>query len=281
MTVRTADPIKTKPWALGALPPFPAVALRLLEALADEDISIRQVVELVNSDPAFAAELLRVANSPLYGFSHQVLSVQHATVTLGLEFVKALSMTVAMRAYLKTAMRLPTLRRCWRHSLVCAILAEEVASGCRRRGDAAYTAGLLHDVGRIGLLASWPAEYSNLLGVSAEHSFDVLDCERELFDTDHCEAGSWMAREWKLPEHLAEVALRHHEPLPDQPFDDLQIVRFACRLADSLEFGVVNVRDGETYAELVALLPETARKTLDISPEEMRRGLAARIEALA
>ncbi len=276
----TADaPDRRRPWALATLPPFPATALRILETLSKDDVNVRDVVEWVQTDPAFAAELLRVANSALYGFSYQIQSVHHATVTLGLEFVKSLAMTVAMRAYVKTALRVPALRRCWRHSLATAVLSKELAQACGVRPEELYTAALLHDVGRIGLLAAYPAEYANVLAVSAEHSFDLLQSERDLFDVDHCEAGEWLAKEWRFPRELVEVAAHHHdEPAPGAPL--LTLVSLACRMADTLDFGAIRAHKTWTLEEIREHLPEHARSGVRFDLDALKSAVTARIETL-
>lgn len=265
---------------MSTLPPFPAVALKVLEELSRDDFEVKLVVRWIEADPAFTAELLRVANSALYGFSYQIPSVHRAAVTLGADFVKALAMTVAMRTYLKTALRLPILRRCWRHSLACGVLAGELCAAANRSAsDAAYTAGLLHDIGRIGLLATYPAEYANLLSVSAEHSFDLLHCEQELFDIDHCQAGAWLAQEWKLPADLVAIAARHHQPL-DQAPGLLNTVRLACRLADSLGFSVIQDRSLDDFLSLMAQLPPEVRARFPETYEELKNVIVSRIDAL-
>jgi putative nucleotidyltransferase with HDIG domain len=270
---------ETKPWALSTLPPFPAVALKVLEELSKPEFEVKQVVRWIESDPAFTAELLRVANSALYGFSYQIQSVHHAAMTLGADFVKALAMTVAMRTYLKTALRLPILRRCWRHSLACGVLAGELNTANRNGSDTAYTAGLLHDIGRMGLLAAYPAEYANLLGVSAEHTFDLLHCEHELFDIDHCEAGAWLARKWRLPPDLVSIAARHHEE-PGIDSSTLNTVQLACRLADALGFSVIQERSVEDYLSVMNRLTPEARAKFPDSLEELKAMIVARIDAL-
>lgn len=275
----TATVPEKKPWALSTLPPFPAVALKVLEELSKEEFETRQVVRWIESDPAFTAELLRVANSALYGFSHQIPSVHRAAMTLGADFVKALAMTVAMRTYLKTALRLPVLRRCWRHSLACGVLAGELCSATRGASDSAYTAGLLHDIGRMGLLATYPAEYANILGVSTEHSFDLLHCEHELFDIDHCEAGAWMAREWKLPTELIDIAARHHEEF-DRENTLLNSVRLACRMADALGFSVIQDRSLDDFLGLMGRLPPESRSRFPETFEELKAMVVSRIDAL-
>jgi putative nucleotidyltransferase with HDIG domain len=269
-----------RPWALSAPPPFPAIAIRVIQILARVDCEVKQAVGCIQSDPVFAAEVLRVANSALYGFSHEIKSVQHASVTLGPDFVKALAVTVGMRAYVKSAMKIPVLRRCWRHSMACALLAQDLASACWMKADEAYTAGLLHDIGRMGLIVAHPVEYANVLNVSAEHSIEVQHCEREVFDLDHSQAGAWLAVEWKLPAHYSHIASHHHDEVTAGSSDLPAVVSLSCLLADSLDFGVIEGRASQTLDEIRARLPLTAQSRFKPDPEQLKKKLTARLESL-
>jgi len=274
-----------RPWALSTPPPFPAIALKVMELLGKEDIDVREVVRWLQADAVFSGEMLRVANSALYSPSGEIRSVHQATIVLGLDFVKALAITVGLRVYVKSAMKVPILRRCWSHSLACAILSQELASACFLKPDEAYTAGLLHDIGRLGLMAAYPLEYANLLSVAVDHSFDVLNCERELFDIDHCEAGEWLAKQWRLPAELGNIAAHHHdEPsVRDrglQP-DLLNIIRLGCRLADTLDFGVAKPRENWALEDIVALLPETARHRFPQDAAALKAKVEDRLRVMA
>jgi HD-like signal output (HDOD) protein len=273
------------PWALSTPPPFPAVAMKVLELLGREEVDVREVVRWLQADAVFSGEMLRVANSALYGTSGQIRSVHHATITLGLDFVKALAVTVGLRGYVQSALKLPVLRRCWAHSLACGVLSQELATACFIRGDEAYTAGLLHDLGRLGLLAAYPLEYANVLDVAVDYSFDVLHCERELFDIDHCQAGAWLAEQWKLPSELGVIAAHHHEEPsvidPQRKPDLLTIVRLACRLADALDFSVVKTREPANLEQIVGRLPEAAQLRFPKDIEALKTKVSDRIQALS
>lgn len=268
-----------RPWALTTLPPLPAIALRVLELVTREDADLRDVVRSIQSDPVFAVELLRAANAARFSFAEPVLSLHQAALALGLEFVKSLAVTVALRAYLNRVMKVPALRRCWRHSVACAMLSEELATAANVKREPGYTAGLLHDLGRIGLLAAYPDEYSNMLGVSAEFALDVLDCERDLFDVDHCQAGAWLAREWKLPEPIIEAIARHHQD-PPEAGSTLALVSLGCRWADTLGYSVLPMHNTWTLEQIHACLPERVRERYHPDPGELRRRVSLRLESL-
>ncbi len=280
VAAREPPAVPHKPWALRDLPPFPAIATRVLQLLAREDVPLHQVVELIRADAAFSGGILRAANSALFGLMSKVETVKHAVVVMGVDRVRALTLTVALGSYLRAALRVEVLRRVWRHSLTTALLSEELASACSLSGDRAFTAGLLHDVGRLGILVAYPAQYANALVVSEENSFDLLGAERDLFDIDHCEAGEWLLREWQLPEEYWEIAARHHEETLPDSFGLLSVVTLACRLADTLGFEVVPSARPWTLEEVRAALPERGQRRFDAQPEALRARLSSVLDSL-
>src|SRR5215212_9140448 len=157
------------PWALRLLPPFPAIAQRILALLSHKDVSAREVGELIKLDVSFSAELLRFANSALFGARREVTSLAQAIIMLGMDRVKSMATFVALNNMVKMSIRVPALRKIWIHSLVTAIVAEEAARAARLDHEAAYTTGLLHNLGTLGLMAAYPDEYTRMLEVSMEY----------------------------------------------------------------------------------------------------------------
>ena len=122
------------------MPPFPAIAQRVLAVAGRGDVAFRELGDLVKMDPTFSAELLRFANSALFGVRHQVKSVSQAIVLLGLDRIKTMASLVAVNRMIRSSIRMAALRKVWVHSLVTALVAEEAA---RVTGLAADTAGCL------------------------------------------------------------------------------------------------------------------------------------------
>lgn len=273
-------PMTSRPWALEGLPPFPPVATRILEVLSEDDAVLVQIAELIRLDAAFTGELLRLANSAAYGFSSRIDNVARAIVLLGTERVKALTMTVALGAYAAGGKNDEALLRCWLHSLATAFLADELAPQCGLNRDRAYTAGLLHDIGRLGLLVAYPKEYSNLIAVAVENSMDVIEVERAMFDIDHCEAGQWLAREWRFPEELEGAIGTHHSPPKGPEKDICWLIRETCRLADALGFYVVP-SSPVNVDEISREFPEPVRTRLSEDAAELATRLQSKINAIA
>jgi HD-like signal output (HDOD) protein len=269
-----------KPWALINLPPFPAVALKLLRLIDKDEVGIQKLTNLIRADVALSTEILTLANSALFAFRSEITSILQATVLLGLQRVKALAVTIGMRVYLTDSMKIPALLACWRHSVACALLAEELAIGNFMDKDSAYTAGLIHDIGRLALAVIQPAQYAHFLTNTEEDPCDVLKRERELFGIDHCQAGRWLVEAWKLPGAFAEVTAHHHAEPKDGDSGVVGLVRHACRLADALGFAAARSLDARSYQELREELSAREQRQLPADQDTLTLKIATKINSM-
>jgi putative nucleotidyltransferase with HDIG domain len=266
------------PWALRLVPPFPAIAQRVLGLVSQEDVSIREVYELVRMDLSFSAELLRFANSALFGSRREVKSLPQAIVVVGLDRIKTMATFVALNRMVRSSVRIGALRKIWIHSLVTALIADEAARLTRVARDTAYTAGLLHNLGTLGLMSAYPDEYSRMLEVSNDFGFDLLSTERDLFEIDHCAAGAYLAQDWDFPDELAAAIATHHDhPVRGEASLD-NLVKVSWRLADTLGFAAFSPEKEWVYEELIGFLPETS-SWLSRDADSTRRELDARLAA--
>ena len=187
------------PWAHLRLPPFPQVAIRVLQLANDENAPLHQLCELIGSDPAFASEVLTVANSAYYSPRYPASSILQAVAVLGANTLHGMCITVGVRTYLGKTMSHPSMQMLWRHNLACAMIAQRIAGAGFLDKDVAYTAGILHDIGRVGLAVIQPKEYGSLLAQHEGPPISILERERELFGWDHCETGQQFIDAWNLP----------------------------------------------------------------------------------
>jgi HD-like signal output (HDOD) protein len=253
-------------WDPNCIPPFPAIALRALHMMAGSDTSLIELCDLIRADVAFSAEILRIANSPLVAFSKHVTSVLQASMLLGFQRLRSITITVALKAYVSDAYT-PLLKSCWRHSVACAIIAERSARSRFQDHDFAYTAGVLHDIGRVALAAIMPERYAHA-AQRAGCPNDLLKIEGELCGIDHCQAGRSLVKAWSLPEAFLEITACHHEPQP-HPAGVPSLIPPSCALADALGFAAVRHRSPRGYSEILADFPDPLRNRFPDSAKDL------------
>lgn len=265
----------TIPVKLCNLPPLNAIANQVLALTADPDVDLRQLAFVMEADPAFAAEILLLANSSLFGFTSRMSVLRHAIAVLGLDRIRALAVTVAMRSFLGRGN--PHVPQCWRHSAACAVIAEEISPIFDFSSDQAYAAALMHDIGRLGLLKSYAPDMHQVFQGQYANQHDVLQAERAAVQCDHGRAGSWLVKNWAYPQSFAEVCDHHHDPLHPKDHALLQLVKVACRMADALDYTAVPYREVASYSSVIAHLPLSTRADAFPAEEELRSNIKARL----
>ncbi len=195
------------------LPAMPQILLKLIELCQSDEAGMTELAKLIANDAGMATKVLNVANSAAYHRGGRKVGLVQALATLGADMIKTLVITEAV---FQTFNGFPhagstDLRAFWKHSLTAAVLARELAKKMAYAGtEEAYLAGLLHDVGRLALLAAAPNQYS--------FNFRTLDdqalCEVEqlTLQISHTEAGAWLVERWNLDSFMADSILYHHEP---------------------------------------------------------------------
>lgn len=277
MTKQTARP--QAPWALRLVPPFPTVAQRILALANQPDAKLKDLSKLVKIDPSFAAELLRFANSALLGSRRKVTSLPMAIMVVGLDRVKAIATLVSINRMVRHSVRVKALRKVWIHSLVSAMLAEDISRVSAIEPETAYTAGLLHNLGTLGLMSAYPDEYSRMLEVSNDFGFDLLQTERDLFEIDHCLAGAYLAQDWDFPDELAAAIATHHDA-PSHVCSLDSLVQVSWRLADTLGYAAFSPDRLWLWEELMAFIPDSAEAWFGHSPDSARQECETRLESV-
>lgn len=229
----TAQEIVAK---LTELPPVSQSALKLLSLLGDPQLDNDEVVRTLKYDNALTARLLRACNSSLFGFEETVASVDQAVLILGYEKILQIVLTLAfgeamgvpVEAYAFEAEDL------WRHSLMTAAAAEMLVQTDtlpQMDRSAAYTAGLLHDIGKLAInQVLEPDQLASFRHLLADHRLPRVEAEKKVIGADHAEVGAFLLYSWCLPHNIVEAVANHHQPVLD-PFPQLSA---ATCLANSI-----------------------------------------------
>lgn len=268
-------------WAYLRLPPFPQVALRVLQLANNENVQLHELSDLISTDPAFASEVLTIANSLLYAPRFPASSVMQAIAVLGANNLQGLCLTVGVRAYMGRTLSIPSMQAIWHHNLACALIADQLASVGFHDRDIAYTSGVMHDIGRLALAVLRPKEYSIPLGVHSGPPASILPAERELFGWDHCEAGRHLIKDWKLPAEFEPVVADHHKPRQkDGPWHMVDLISVSCRMADTAGFPAFAGCTVTPFEELLEELPARERKLFHTTLEPLAAEISRKIQAV-
>lgn len=200
--------------AVDALPPLPAVALKVMQVAQDPRSSASDLAMVVNTDPGLSARILRVVNSAAYRRANEVTSVQQALVVLG--FVQARNIAISSAitsAYTPDALNaLFRISAFWRHSLTVAFRSADIAARGRRLDvPSAFTAGILHNMGRLAMFYADPAGVDQAVAAAIGQDRPLEEVERELLGYDHGVLGGELAAKWKLPVEIREAVAQHHD----------------------------------------------------------------------
>jgi len=211
------------------LPVLPDTAVRVMTACRDEHSDLRELAQLVQRDQTLAAHVLRVANSVAYAPKTPIASLQQALGRLGLSTVSDIAIAVAMKQRVFAVPGHETrMRALWRHSAISAGYAQEVARLLGRNAEAAFLAGLLHDVGMPIVLAEALALYRQRKTLPGSRT----ELEQAML-AFHAEFGLELARRWSLGAWVEAAMCHHHEPAAARPGqEDVGLVALADLLAD-------------------------------------------------
>ena len=269
------------PWAHLRLPPFPQIAVRVMQLSTNENVQLHQLCDLISADPAFASEVLTIANSLLYSPRFPASSIMQAVSVLGATHLQGLCITVGVRAYLGKSMRLPAMLGLWRHNLACAIVAQHLASHGFVDREVAFTAGILHDIGRFALAVVQPGEYARLLERHCGPPATILDGEREIFGWNHCEAGAQLVADWMLPPEFQPAVCDHHSARRRDGFWNLdELIKISCKMADAAGYPAFPGCDVTPYADLLDELPARERRLFHPTVEALAAEVSSGIHAI-
>lgn len=258
---------------LSKLPPFHPAALKLLNIASESGTAIDDFEAIFRADPALTADLLLVANSPLFGTRASIASIRHAITLLGLDRVRSLATTIALSFFVRNQPRTAFVRHIWAHSVATATIAE-VLGGLYRAPDL-YTAGLVHDLGRLGLLLTIGQNYEELVSAEVPSIEESNRLEHAHFGMNHCEAASHVAQKWAFPTVLEKSMVGHHDPDTGPPGAPVPLVQLACRIAAAIGFPEV-CQEPPAFPEL----PEKARACEHLDVDRIRKRVDAQIQKI-
>jgi HD-like signal output (HDOD) protein len=201
---------------MGSLPSFPTLYLEILREIEAPNCSIEKVADLVAKDPAIAAKILRVANSAAVGLGERVTNLREAVQQLGLTTVRSLVLSAQVYGnFAPGRMKDFSADQLWNHLMKCADLARTIMRRDRAEvaeTEDAFTAGMLHDMGKLMLADGMPTEFAQSMELAARENLSQVEAERAVMGADHAGLAAYLFGLWGLPASIVEAVAFHHAP---------------------------------------------------------------------
>ncbi len=248
------------------IPPLSFVAIRVVKMLENPDIAASELIKVVSVDQALTANILKLCNSAYYGLPRTVSSVGQAIMYLGFNVVRNLALTISLKdAFDQTKEGFGYEHGgLWKHSICTAIgaeiLSKRLSSGI---ADVAFTAGLLHDLGKL-IVARFLTDRIPIIDqMVIEKSISYREAEREVLGCDHAEIGFKISDAWNFPSVLVQAMGFHHEPEKARGRPTLTVVTHIADIA-ALKLGL-----GVKSTALLEPLSEYAKKITGFKDEHL------------
>lgn len=257
--------------------PIPQIALKIVRMINDQDYDMREVAEEIKQDQVIGASVIRLCNSTFIGMKRKIDSIDRALVVLGEKLLLQMVVSASLELYFTDSAQGYSLCKggLFRHALGVASIAEKLAAFTGRTSSKkAYTAGLLHDIGKVVLDQYIAPAHPFFYRRTQEDIVDLCDVEKENFGQSHAEIGGLLAENWSLPENLIDTIRFHHSP--ECATEDTELTHLVY-LADLLmsrfqvgqELECLNVDQFSYRLEKVGLTPSQFPILVDLIPQQI------------
>jgi HD-like signal output (HDOD) protein len=229
-SVPDQDALRQELRSHAGLPTLPPILLRVLETVSDPNSSALDLARIILPDQSLSAAVLRLVNSAAYGFRRRITSVPEAIALVGFAEVRNLSMAAtAVRRFGSLPGHAGAVQL-WRHALASALAADQLqgVSPFRKTSFCAFSAGLLHDIGKLPLGMLYPEAYSDAVAAASAENAPLYEVEPRFLHMDHAAAGGILAEEWNLPAELVVAIRGHHAPTTPEAGEEALPAHFSA-----------------------------------------------------
>lgn len=266
--------VKGEILAVKDLPTLPNVLNEVTALIENPDTSSEAIAKVISKDQVLSAKVLKMVNSPIYGFPGRISSIQHALVLLGFNVVRGIIISTSV-----FDMMIQAMKGLWEHSLGCATACNIIARRAGFEDPEEYAvAGLLHDLGKVVTAAQLPDLHKQIIDNVEAKQLTYIQSEKDILGFGHDRINAWLGKHWGLPPNIREAMTRHHAPQLAEFYKPMScVVHLGNFLVRLFEFG--NSGDDQTaylrpealielgfkMRDLDAVMDEMADQFLEVS----------------
>ncbi len=225
---------KGKILSVDNLPTLPPVLDEVTKMIEDENTSPKQIADVISKDQVLSAKVLKMVNSPVYGFPGRITTIHHALVLLGINVIRGIIISTAVFDVITSSMV-----GLWEHSLCTSTISKIIAEQINLKDPEEYAiAGLLHDLGKVIIAIQLPEEKKEIEEVQKKEDISYLEAEKKILGFGHDRVNAWLCDHWKLPLPTKEALAYHHNPSLAKFYPDFaNVVHVADCISKVLEVG--------------------------------------------
>lgn len=259
------------------LPTLPQMFETLNRMLVNPRTSAKDVAQVISTDPSIASKVLKVVNSPFYGFPSRIATITHAIVILGFNTIKSIVLSSTIFDIFKkdTGDAEFNYLEFWKHSIGVGASARVISRmvGMKEQEEA-FIAGLLHDVGKLVILQYMPEKAKEIMAYVRANNCLISQAEEKVLGVTHAEVGAWLGDRWNLAKGLVDVCRFHHNPALSSQFQKM------CSIVHLADIITRAVRVGSGGDRKIPNLSESAWRTLNLREQDFDRMIGETFEEI-
>jgi HD-like signal output (HDOD) protein len=207
------------------LPTLPVVSQRILELMADENASNRDIAKLVENDQSLALKIMKIANSAFFGSLTKISSLEQAMVKLGMNEVRSIVLAVSVYDFFSNCdSGVFDRKRFWKHGIVCSQAAKYLGTYYRTGNDTLFISGLVHDMGKAVLDEYFHEEFLSIINYLELERCTFSEAEKAVVGTTHSQIAARLLSQWKFSDNIIQQILYHHAPWEDKNYEKGSII---------------------------------------------------------
>jgi len=217
---------------------LPEVFVQINELTQDPRSSVADIARVAETDAGLSARILKIVNSPYYGFPSSIDNITRAVSILGMQDLRDLALaTTTIDLFANNKHQHKHIIQLWRHNLFCAVIAKSLAEQLSQlHVERFFVAGLLHDIGRLIMFQGLPEETHQAIDIARTSGENMLHIEQSMLGFTHTDVGARIVSQWKLPSNIIEVVAFHHTPAKAKQFPlETSVIHLANNLASIID----------------------------------------------